>query len=66
MYRKGAGVGKDDAVAVDWFRKAAELNNASAQNNLGYMYEQGFGLTKDETQAVQLYTKAAHAGWLSL
>ena len=35
FYRDGQGVPKDEVEAVNWFREAAEQNNASAQCNLG-------------------------------
>jgi len=41
------GVGKDYAEAVKWFRKAAEQNNAAAQDNLGQCYTAGEGVAQD-------------------
>ena len=46
MYVLGRGVTQDDAMAVKWFRKAAEQGYAPAQNNLGEMRRQGRGLAK--------------------
>jgi TPR repeat protein len=37
MYRRGEGVTQDDALALTWYRKAAENGYASAQSNLGFM-----------------------------
>ena len=62
MYETGRGIAKDDAQAVEWYRKAAEQGNAAGENSLGYMYETGRGIAKDETQAVQWYRKAAEQG----
>jgi TPR repeat protein len=31
-------VTKDEAEAVNWYRRAAEQGNAYAQSNLGFMY----------------------------
>ena len=44
MYEDGRGVPQDYAVAANWFRKAAVLDNATAQFNLGRMYENGRGV----------------------
>ena len=35
MYNAGKGVTQDNAVAVMWFRKAAEQGNVDAQSMLG-------------------------------
>ena len=58
-YGHGAGVTKDYAEAVKWYRKAAEQNYASAQNNLGSCYLKGNGVAKDVAEALKLYRRAA-------
>jgi TPR repeat protein len=40
----GRGVPQDDAKAVFWYRKAAELGHAGAANNLSVFYEKGLGV----------------------
>jgi hypothetical protein len=62
MYRDGQGVARDDKLAVQWFRKAAEKGHARAQSNLGWCYEYGRGVAKDEKEAVRWYRKAAEKG----
>jgi hypothetical protein len=62
MYGNGQGVKKDEAVAVVWYRKAAEQGYALAQCILGVMYEYGQGVEKDEAEAVTWYRKAAEQG----
>jgi TPR repeat protein len=62
MYAFGRGVPQDDAEAVSWYRKAAELGNASAQFNLGVMYHFGQGVPQDGAEAVSWYRKAAEQG----
>ena len=47
IYDEGKGTTQDYAEAVKWYRRSAELENASAQNNLGFMYTQGQGVLKD-------------------
>lgn len=41
------------------YRKAAEIGNTAAQNNLGLMYSKGEGVPKNAVQAVAWYRKAA-------
>lgn len=41
LYDDGLGVKRNDAEAVKWYKKAAELGNADAITNLGIMYENG-------------------------
>ena len=54
---------QDDAMAVNWYRKAAEQGNATAQSNLGMMYEQGRGgIARDDAEAVKWYRRAASQG----
>ena len=64
MYEDGrGGLPKDEAQAVNWYRKAADNGNATAMNNLAQSYKNGgCGLPKDEAQAVNWYRKAADAG----
>jgi TPR repeat protein len=54
--------GEDDAEAVRLYRKAADLGNALAMNNLGNMYARGQGVAMDEAEAVRLYRQAADLG----
>ncbi len=58
------GVGKDYAEAVKWFRKAAEQNNAAAQDNLGQCYTAGEGVVQDYAEAVKWYQKAADQNYV--
>ena len=53
---------KDYTEAVKWYRKAADLGNASGQFNLGVMYSNGYGVTQDKAEAVKWYRKAADQG----
>ena len=67
-YVNGEGVTKIDE-AVKWYRKAAEQNDAEAQNDLGACYANGQGVAKDEAEAVKWYRKAAeqnYAGSINL
>jgi TPR repeat protein len=55
-------VGKNEAEAVKWYRKAAEQGDAGAQLNLGVCYENGTGVAKDEAEAIKWYRLAAEQG----
>ncbi|MGN0228852.1 MAG: tetratricopeptide repeat protein [Muribaculaceae bacterium] len=48
--------------AAEWFRKAAELDYAQAQNNLGMLYKYGAGVEQDLAKAAYWFTKAAEQG----
>jgi len=56
-------VAKDQVEAVEWYRKAAEQNNAEAQFNLGICYDNGRGVTKDLVEAYKWYRKAAQQNY---
>ena len=61
-YANAKGVPQDHALAVAWYRKAAEQSDADAQFNLGWQYDNGEGVTQDHAQAVAWYRKAAEQG----
>ena len=61
MYHNGQGVPQDYAVAVKWYRLAAEQGKASAQSNLGVMYYNGEGVPQDYAVAVKWYRLAGHS-----
>ncbi|MBI4382402.1 MAG: sel1 repeat family protein, partial [Nitrospinae bacterium] len=63
LYHKEMGTPQDDALAVTWYRKAAEQGHVGAQNNLGDMYLGGRGVPQDNTQGVALIRKAAEQGY---
>ncbi|KAK6975343.1 hypothetical protein BgiMline_021697 [Biomphalaria glabrata] len=53
---------RDLPTAVQYFRAAAEQNDAEAQYFLASCYEHGWGVTMNECRAAQLYSLAASAG----
>jgi hypothetical protein len=62
-YLMGRGVAMEDSVqARDWFVKAADKGNASAQFWLGEMYSTGWGIPEDKARAAIWYRKAADQG----
>ena len=50
------------AVAVEWYRRAAEQNNAEAQYFLGLMTFRGEGVPQNDAEAAKWFTKAAEQG----
>ncbi len=62
-YLAGKGVPKDPVQAAYWFRKAADLGDPQAQNELGYLYIWGLGVDKDAGQAFRWFARAAGSGW---
>ena len=42
----------------EWYRKAAEQGNATAQCNLGVAYDHGRGVPQDDVQAVHWYSQS--------
>jgi len=61
-YHDGAGVPRDDAEAVKWYRQAAAQGLAAAQSNLGVHYHNGAGVPRDDAEAVKWYRQAAAQG----
>ena len=53
------GKPKDYEKAFDYYEKAAKMNHAFAQYNLGIMYLNGFGCTVNKEKAISWLTKAA-------
>lgn len=59
LYATGLGVGRDENLAVRWYRKAAHRGYAAAQYNLAHMYLDGRGCERSEEEAVRWYHQAA-------
>ena len=62
LHMQGVGLEKDEALAVDYYREAAEAGHLSAQFNLGLAYFQGRGVEKNVDNAMKWWGKAADAG----
>ena len=56
------GVLQDDSKGVFWYRKAAELGNAGAANNLAVCYEKGLGFPRTTLKQPSGYRKVAEQG----
>lgn len=62
MYELGAGVEKDEAKAVDWYRKSAQKFCADGQYALARCYLLGIGTWEDLTLAYLWMHRAADKG----
>lgn len=68
-YAFGWDVTKDDAVAIDWFRRAhmwREPNvaaEAPAEYEVGDIYMNGLGVPKDEAEAKKWFERSAAGGF---
>ena len=58
MIGNGLGVPQNYAEAAKWYRRAADLDYAEGQYNLGILYQQGQGVPQDYAGAVRLYRLA--------
>jgi len=62
MYYRGRGLPQDDRAAAEWFRRAADQGDTSAQFYLGGMYSEGRGVPQVYTEAARFYQMAAERG----
>lgn len=62
MLLAGAGVGRDEAAARQWFARAAAQRDAEALNMVGRCYENGWGAPVDLERAAASYRASAAGG----
>jgi len=62
MLATGDGLPKDEAAAVRWYRRGAELGDPFSQFDLAYMILLGEGTPSDPIAAVSWLERAAAAG----
>lgn len=62
LYGLGKDVERDDALSLEWGRKAAEQGVPPAQGQLGGCYFKGAGVPQDDAQAVVWFRKGAEQG----
>lgn len=58
----GVVIPRDVTQAYTWFRRAADIGNAWAMVEVGYMHETGRGARRDGAEAVRWYRSAADRG----
>lgn len=69
LYQKGMMLIKDQTnpenarKSYDFFKKAAQMQHAPSQCNLGLLYEEGMGIEYDPEKAVYWYRKSAQQGF---
>ncbi len=61
-FETGKGAPRDEAEAADWFRRAADLGDPVAQNQMGYLYVWGIGVERNAAQAIRWFARAAGSG----
>ncbi len=62
LYDRGQGVPQDNALAMQWYQKAAAQGLPQAQVNLAIMYEEGQGVPVDPVRAYFWYALADSQG----
>ncbi len=62
FYRKGLGGEQDLSEALNWLHRAAELDQAQAQMELGEHYRKGMGVTQSSDEALHWFKRAADNG----
>lgn len=65
LYEAGKGVEKDMDMAVEYMKKAAEMDYGTAQCALADMYFEGRGVEQSYEKAVEWYAKADAQGQLT-
>ena len=55
MHEWGDGVPQNNAEAIRWYRRSAELSHKDAQNNLGAMYSKGEGAEQNFVEALKWF-----------
>lgn len=63
--RAACGLTQDYVQAAALYRRAAELGNGTAQNNLGDLLYKGLGVQKDVEEAFRWFERAAEKGSVS-
>ena len=63
MHLRGDGVPRNERMAAQWMRQAAESGFQRAQLHVGTMYEYGLGVAKDPTEAYFWYCLASEGVW---
>ena len=62
MYANGFGVAMDDALALQWYGRAADQGHAESLYNLGVMHSNGWGVPMDDAAAARFFENAAELG----
>jgi TPR repeat protein len=63
-YSRGQGVLKDEALALQYYQRAAEIGSIIAMDNVGTYYAMGRGVPVDKVRAIAWYRRAAAHGYV--
>ena len=61
-YLSGIGAPKDLVRGAYWYRKAADLGDQNAQNEVGYLYLSGTGVEANEAEAAKWFARGMGGG----
>lgn len=61
-YAEALGKERNDGIAANWYRRAADNGHVLAAHNMGNIYLSGTGVSQDDALAVFWWTQAALAG----
>ena len=62
-YLEGKEIQKNEALAIEWYKKSAEQGFSRAYYNLGACYYNGTGVPKDLLEAEKWFQKSADGGF---
>ena len=62
LFLSGEAVPRDEALAIEWFSKAAKQGNVESAHNLAVVYERSRGPARNPRAAVHWYEFAAQHG----
>jgi|TARA_B110000444_G_scaffold255489_1_gene289975 hypothetical protein len=63
LFKEGWGVSKNSKTAIEYYKKAANLDHTRAMFDLGTFYQNGLLLEQNYKQAILWYEKAANKGY---
>lgn len=62
IHAEGLGVPKNEALAAQWYKRAAELNDVDGIFAYGVILAEGRGVEKDRAGAAEMFERAARTG----
>jgi TPR repeat protein/dienelactone hydrolase len=61
-HENGAGVPRNYAKALAWYRRGEALNDTESIASIGWLHDNGFGVPRDKTKACDYYERASKDG----
>lgn len=62
IHEEGLGVAKNEALAAQWYKRAAELNDVEGMFAYGVILAEGRGVEKNRVGAAEMFERAARTG----